>query len=119
MVNERNRRSHGQKAPPRQFNIHHSKFIIRARRARAGNRVRTGDLNLGKVALYQLSYARNNCDVECLILDVEFTKPLLLRTEGALAPIQHSSFNIRARSARPQRSHGESNPGLHLERVAS
>ena len=26
--------------------------------ARAGNRTRTGDLNLGKVALYQLSYAR-------------------------------------------------------------
>ena len=25
---------------------------------RAGNRARTGDLNLGKVALYQLSYAR-------------------------------------------------------------
>jgi hypothetical protein len=25
---------------------------------RAGNRTRTGDLNLGKVALYQLSYAR-------------------------------------------------------------
>ena len=25
---------------------------------KAGNRVRTGDLNLGKVALYQLSYAR-------------------------------------------------------------
>ena len=24
----------------------------------AGNRVRTGDLNLGKVALYQLSYSR-------------------------------------------------------------
>jgi hypothetical protein len=27
---------------------------------RAGNRARTGDLNLGKVALYQLSYARND-----------------------------------------------------------
>ena len=25
---------------------------------RAGNQIRTGDLNLGKVALYQLSYAR-------------------------------------------------------------
>ncbi len=24
----------------------------------AGNRIRTGDLNLGKVALYQLSYSR-------------------------------------------------------------
>jgi hypothetical protein len=27
---------------------------------RAGNRARTGDLNLGKVALYQLSYARES-----------------------------------------------------------
>ncbi len=27
----------------------------------AGNRVRTGDLNLGKVALYQLSYSRTVC----------------------------------------------------------
>ena len=27
---------------------------------RAGNRARTGDLNLGKVALYQLSYARKH-----------------------------------------------------------
>jgi len=26
----------------------------------AGNRIRTGDLNLGKVALYQLSYSRNS-----------------------------------------------------------
>ncbi len=28
------------------------------RRLGAGNRTRTGDINLGKVALYQLSYAR-------------------------------------------------------------
>ena len=27
----------------------------------AGNRIRTGDLNLGKVALYQLSYACMSC----------------------------------------------------------
>ena len=27
---------------------------------RAGDRVRSGDLNLGKVALYQLSYSRNS-----------------------------------------------------------
>jgi hypothetical protein len=26
----------------------------------AGNRIRTGDLNLGKVALYQLSYSRSS-----------------------------------------------------------
>ena len=29
----------------------------------AGNRVRTGDLNLGKVALYQLSYSRNEAQI--------------------------------------------------------
>ena len=29
----------------------------------AGNRVRTGDLNLGKVALYQLSYSRGNAKI--------------------------------------------------------
>ena len=29
----------------------------------AGNRVRTGDLNLGKVALYQLSYSREKSGV--------------------------------------------------------
>ena len=32
----------------------------------AGNEVRTRDLNLGKVALYQLSYSRN-----ILILDLQ------------------------------------------------
>ena len=32
----------------------------------AGNQVRTGDLNLGKVALYQLSYSRNVA-VSCAI----------------------------------------------------
>ena len=30
--------------------------------AGAGNQVRTGDLNLGKVALYQLSYSRTDRD---------------------------------------------------------
>ena len=54
---------------------------------RAGNRARTGDLNLGKVALYQLSYAR--------------------------------VFSFDSRPQSIPRSHGESNPGLHLERVAS
>ena len=29
----------------------------------AGNRVRTGDLNLGKVALYQLSYSRTERNI--------------------------------------------------------
>src|SRR5690348_17200230 len=33
-------------------------FSVEARSLRADNRARTGDLNLGKVALYQLSYVR-------------------------------------------------------------
>ena len=35
-----------------------SSHWLDANRIGAGNRVRTGDLNLGKVALYQLSYSR-------------------------------------------------------------
>ncbi len=32
----------------------------------AGNEARTRDLNLGKVALYQLSYSRKFCNEVCL-----------------------------------------------------
>ncbi len=38
--------------------IPRSSHWLDANRIGAGNRVRTGDLNLGKVALYQLSYSR-------------------------------------------------------------
>ena len=34
----------------------------------AGNRVRTGDLNLGKVALYQLSYSRISLRVSTAVV---------------------------------------------------
>ena len=34
----------------------------------AGNRVRTGDLNLGKVALYQLSYSRSIFCDHCAVV---------------------------------------------------
>ncbi len=44
---------------PLPYHLATAPFITRAG-ARAGNRTRTGDLNLGKVALYQLSYARND-----------------------------------------------------------
>ena len=37
---------------------------------RADNRARTGDLNLGKVALYQLSYVRGNISGVTSPLDV-------------------------------------------------
>ena len=36
------------------------------KRVGAGNQVRTGDLNLGKVALYQLSYSRGRTEVNVL-----------------------------------------------------
>ncbi len=37
----------------------------------AGDRVRTGDINLGKVALYQLSYSRlrKDCFANCWLVD--------------------------------------------------
>ena len=35
-----------------------SLFLIYSKRLGAGNEIRTRDLNLGKVALYQLSYSR-------------------------------------------------------------
>ena len=74
---------------------------------RAGNRARTGDLNLGKVALYQLSYARKKNTRHD-------HNPLAQSPRGTdQFKIQNSTFKIS------KRSHGESNPGLHLERVAS
>jgi|TARA_A100001011_G_scaffold319793_1_gene340044 hypothetical protein len=39
-----------------QFDGAYGKFL--KIKSGAGNQVRTGDLNLGKVALYQLSYSR-------------------------------------------------------------
>ena len=43
----------------------------------AGNRVRTGDLNLGKVALYQLSYSRTSLRVSTAVVagTVEAARP--------------------------------------------
>ena len=37
------------------------------KRVGAGNQVRTGDLNLGKVALYQLSYSRTDLSIVGLL----------------------------------------------------
>jgi hypothetical protein len=62
---------------------------------KAGNRARTGDLNLGKVALYQLSYAR---DQRWLRRPSPSDDPLsdALRTFFVRSPDQH-----RCESARP------------------
>ncbi len=56
----------------------------------AGNRVRTGDLNLGKVALYQLSYSRTLLRVSTAVVagngvsnltaPIVFTRPPESRT---------------------------------------
>ena len=98
---------------------------------RAGNRARTGDLNLGKVALYQLSYARmiRNRFAPSLRERPLRRRPRKMRCSGARAIplVTHPSGESLRRSftlhssdeAGPPRSHGESNPGLHLERVAS
>ena len=46
--------------------------------AKAGDRIRTGDLNLGKVALYQLSYTRSLSD--------QLVQPELLEPPVGLEP---------------------------------
>jgi hypothetical protein len=42
--------------------VHKSRKLVeeKARRNGAGDGIRTRDINLGKVALYQLSYSRNS-----------------------------------------------------------
>ena len=55
-VRHSNRLSYGPFCPA----LHLYPAVAAAAPFRAGNRTRTGDLNLGKVALYQLSYARVN-----------------------------------------------------------
>ncbi len=47
---------------------------------RAGDRSRTGDLNLGKVALYQLSYARSSYTTLEPPVGLEPTTPSLRMT---------------------------------------
>ena len=57
------------------FHIHKKKTsdnsLIITRLSRAENGTRTRDLNLGKVALYQLSYFRKMCD---LLSEIAFAK---------------------------------------------
>jgi hypothetical protein len=50
----------------------------------AGDRIRTGDINLGKVALYQLSYSRPS-QTFILALQRKAVKPQL-PIPGAVAP---------------------------------
>ena len=51
----------------------------------AGNQVRTGDLNLGKVALYQLSYARMRAEIvaACALLSTRY-RPFVPYSESAM-----------------------------------
>ena len=57
---------------PKTFNA-----LLDTLRIGAGNRVRTGDLNLGKVALYQLSYSRTSLRVTTAVVagTVEAARP--------------------------------------------
>ena len=56
----------------------------------AGNRIRTGDLNLGKVALYQLSYA-------CVSLSIYPAGPEKLRSrrEATLSTRERANLSHR------------------------
>ena len=61
----------------------------------AGNRVRTGDLNLGKVALYQLSYSRipeTRYSIACGTIVNKKHRKITQATElnGIIAALYHS-----------------------------
>jgi hypothetical protein len=68
----------------------HRRYHPRRRRDRAGNRARTGDLNLGKVALYQLSYARNpgSTSAAARMPPISGTTPECRGKTGSTATIQ-------------------------------
>ena len=55
----------------------------------AGNRIRTGDLNLGKVALYQLSYA-------CMSSSANLAGPAMRRSrrEATLSTRQRANYQL-------------------------
>ena len=51
--------------------VFYSTFLLLSKKPGAENGTRTRDLNLGKVALYQLSYFRKMCD---LLSEIAFAK---------------------------------------------
>jgi hypothetical protein len=56
----------------------------------AGNRTRTGDINLGKVALYQLSYARERRRRVASVSDAVKLVAVVSRANGlGIIPIPH------------------------------
>ena len=54
---------------------------------RAGNGTRTRDINLGKVALYQLSYSRKRC--ENIPKTVCERKHIIFDTRAVVASLRH------------------------------
>src|SRR5580698_397036 len=68
----------------------------------AGDRIRTGDIDLGKVALYQLSYSRpdgyNSKSAQYFILSrpigVKSNRPSSRQPEGRFLPSKRSSFKM-------------------------
>jgi hypothetical protein len=63
-----------------------------APKGRAGNGIRTRDINLGKVALYQLSYSRIGRDN--ITKDRKFRKPRLEpELETARVPMRRTNIN--------------------------
>src|SRR3989339_1968279 len=59
---------------------------------RAGNGTRTRDINLGKVALYQLSYSRMRC--ENIQKTVSEGKYFILSTRAVSANQQHQKYRL-------------------------
>ena len=73
----------------------------------AGNRVRTGDLNLGKVALYQLSYSRMTFESALKVERIIERPPCMSTTlpqiyQPRRADQKTSSFNQISRTSSPQ-----------------
>ena len=67
----------------------------------AGNRVRTGDLNLGKVALYQLSYSRVSVRVSTAVVagTGEAGRPPCNLGKVALYQLSYSRVSMRVSTA--------------------
>ncbi len=79
--------------------------MVKACHLRADNRARTGDLNLGKVALYQLSYVRENASAQearcaCVqtITDLRDRSPTGLRSGVDRPPLEPGSGAFRGQA---------------------
>jgi hypothetical protein len=77
---------------------------------RAGNGIRTRDIKLGKLALYQLSYSRNGPRVYRARIVVSTNRAHALAHAGQLARSRSGPALRQGSSAKPQKDNG---PGVH------